>query len=57
MISKKSNQNTSIYFIGYKASNYLKPLFLTFDKINDHIEGCPGIKCLTLIPFSEKRHD
>ena len=37
-IAKKANQNIFIYLIEYKASNHLKPLFITFNQINGYID-------------------
>ena len=57
-VDKKPNKNIFVYFIGFKVSNHLKSLFVTFNKINGYIEDSLGIiKCLTLIPFDGKRHN
>ena len=53
-VDQKSDTNTFIYYIGYVASNGVKPLYNNINKINGYIEGNNGSKYL-ITPIHENK--
>ena len=55
-IDKILYKSILIYYIGYKASNTVKPLCITFNKINRFFEGNNEIESLTLLSTDENKN-
>ena len=54
-LNRKSCKGILIYYIRYKTSNGVKPLYIIFSKTNGYIEDNDGNKYPTLIPIDEKK--